>query len=312
MNIKHETVQNSLRCLQHPATWLSIGLLFANDHILKVVCPSWITGKLSDFAGLFFTPFIVAAGLSFLLSKYKVPSIKVGQFAFGFVGIWFILLKTFPLVNFLTTGLVSRLMGFPTKFVTDPTDLVALFAMFPAWMIWRQSSPIQPTSPAYAALFFGSLAVIATSPVDWKVYSVTNLEYYQDGIVYAADITRRANIYLPVAESIDGGVTWQEATEVRNIELKSLPVQNCGRLNPEICYRLPIGGELRVWGGTERKWIKAADVSVKVYDMIIFDWNDKEYVLLAIGEYGILRRELPYGDWKVFPVIYADQPIENQ
>ena len=310
MNIKNEIVQNSLRCLQHPATWLSIALLLVNDHILKVFCPSWLTGKLSDFAGLFFFPFIVAAGLSFLLSKYEVPSLRVGQIAFGFVGIWFILLKTFPLVNFLTTGLASLLIGYPTRFVMDPTDLVALFAMFPAWIIWRQSSPVKPTSAAYAALLFGSLAVIATSPEKWTVDSVTNLEYYRDGIVYAADITKQGNHKFPVAESIDGGVTWQETTEVTNIELKSKPITHCGRLNPGICYRLPRSGNLLVWG-PEGEWISDG-VSAEGHDMILFEWNDKEYVLVAIGEHGILRRELPYGEWEIIPVLLADTPIEDE
>ena len=311
MNIKNDIVQNSLRCLQHPATWLSIALLLVNDHILKVVCPSWITGKLSDFAGLFFFPFIVAAGLSFLLSKYKVPSIRVGQIAFGFVGIWFILLKTFPLVNFLTTGLTSRLLGFPTKFVMDPTDLVALFAMFPAWIIWQQPSPIKPTSAAYAALLFGSLAVIATSPVKWIVDSVTNLEYYQDGIVYAADINKRENNIFPVAVSIDGGVTWEEATEVNTIELKSLPITHCGRLNPGICYRLTRIGELLELG-PEGEWKKVENVDKEGYDMILFDWNDKDYVIVAIGDYGILRRELPDGEWEVIHVLWASTPIDHE
>ena len=98
MNIKNENILNSLRCLQHPVTWLSIALLVVNDHILKVVYPSWITGKLSDFAGLFFFPFIVAAGLSFLLSKYKISSSRIGLLAFGIVGIWFALLKTYYLI----------------------------------------------------------------------------------------------------------------------------------------------------------------------------------------------------------------------
>ena len=188
MNIKDESVQNSLRCLQHPATWLSIALLLVNDHILKVIYPSWITGKLSDFAGLFFFPFIVATGLSFLLSRYHVPSLRVGQIAFGLVGIWFILLKTTPLVNGLSTSLASRLIGYPPQYVIDPSDLIALSAMLPAWIIWRRQSPTKTTSAAYAALLFGSLAVMATSPAIPTIESVTNLEHYQDGIVYAAEV----------------------------------------------------------------------------------------------------------------------------
>jgi len=311
MNINNKIVQNSLRCLQHPATWLSIVFLFVNDHFLKAVYPSWITGKLSDFAGLFFFPFIVAAGLSFLLSKHEVPSIIVGQIAFGSVGIWFFLLKTFPLVNYLTTGFASLLIGFPAKFVMDPTDLIALFAMFPAWIIWRQSSPIKPTYAAYAALIIGSLAVIATSPRDSTVDSVTNLEYYQDGIVYGAEFPSWGNIFASVVKSIDGGETWDETNEVFSIEIKSLPLQHCGRLNAWTCYRLTKKGKLLELG-PGRKWENVEGVSVRGYDMVLFDWNDKEYVIVAVGEYGILRRELPDGEWQVFSVLLADKPIENK
>jgi hypothetical protein len=153
---KHQSFQNSLRCLQHPATWLCIALLFVNDHILKTVYPSWITGKLSDFAGLFFFPFIVAAGLCLTFSKFRLATTRVGQIAFGFSAAWFILLKTVPLANSLTTELSSMLLGFPTQLVMDPTDLIALLAMFPAWVMWRQSVSFKPTSVAYVALLFGS------------------------------------------------------------------------------------------------------------------------------------------------------------
>ena len=310
MNIKNENILNSLRCLQHPVTWLSIALLVVNEHILKVVYPSWITGKLSDFAGLFFFPFIVTAGLSFLLSKYKISSSRIGLLAFGIVGIWFALLKTYPLANDLTKTFTSQLIGLPTKFILDPTDLIALFAMIPAWIIWEKPNSKKPSSAAYAALLFGSLAVIATSPAEWIVESVTNLEYYRDGIVYAADVTKRGYRGYPVAESMDGGVTWQESTELENIELKSLPVEICGRLNPDICYKLTTSGYLKLLG-PEDEWESVEDVNLKAQDMIIFDWNDREYIILAIGHYGTLRRELPDGEWEVIPVLWADMSIEE-
>jgi len=317
MNIKNKVFQNSLHCLQHPATWLSITLLLVNDHVLKVLYPSWITGKLSDFAGLFFFPFIVAASLSFISSKIIISSLRVGQISFGFVGIWFILLKTFPLVNYFTTDLSTTLLGMPTNFILDPTDLIALFAMFPAWIIWRKSSPAKPTSSAYAALLFGSLAIIATSPVKWIVSDVTNVDYYQGGIVYAADLEKRGYHEYPVAESLDGGLTWQETPEFVHLELRSLPLENCGRLNPEICYRISTWGILQVLG-PENEWENDEESNfligdnTKCQDMIIFDWNDIEYVIVAIGEHGILRRELPDGEWQVIPVLWASISIENE
>ena len=43
----------------HPLSLLSIAVLFINDQFLKYAYTSWITGKLSDFAGLVFFPLIV-------------------------------------------------------------------------------------------------------------------------------------------------------------------------------------------------------------------------------------------------------------
>jgi hypothetical protein len=313
MNLKNEITQNSLRCLQHPATWLSIALLLINDHILKGIYPSWVTGKLSDFAGLFFFPFIVGAVFSLLLSRFNIPTKRIGQISFGFVGIWFITLKIFPWVNLMTTSLASKLVGYPTRFIMDPTDLVALSAMIPAWMIWRQPNPQRPTRAAYTAFLLGSLAVMATSPREWTILKVTNLEYGQDGVVYAAENLGPDNANFPIGVSMDGGLTWQETTEVKNIELKSLPLLHCGRLNPEICYRLNTTGTLKVLG-PDNEWVNVEelvleDIYLKGEDMILFEWEDSEIVIVAVGKYGILRRELPDGAWQVIPVLSADEPL---
>ena len=38
---------------------VAVGLLAVNDGALKAWSPSWVTGKLSDFAGLFFAPVLL-------------------------------------------------------------------------------------------------------------------------------------------------------------------------------------------------------------------------------------------------------------
>jgi len=136
--MQNQNFQNSLRCLQNPVTWLSIVLLLINDHILKNVSPSWLTGKLSDFAGIFFFPFIIAAGLSVFLAKFNLTTRHIGQLAFGVIATWFILLKTFQPVNHLAAHIASYFIGFPTKFSRDPSDLISLFMLIPAWIMWKQ------------------------------------------------------------------------------------------------------------------------------------------------------------------------------
>jgi len=46
-----------------PLPLAAVGLLAVNDHVLKRVCPGWITGKLSDVALCFFLPLLVSAVL---------------------------------------------------------------------------------------------------------------------------------------------------------------------------------------------------------------------------------------------------------
>jgi hypothetical protein len=113
--------------------------------------------------------------------------------------------------------------------------------------------------------------------------------------------------------SLDGGLTWQETSEVDNIEIKNLPILHCGRLNPEICYRITSYGNIKElgsdgeWGNVEELIVEEG--TMEGYDMIIFEWEEKEIVIIAAGDYGVLRRELPDGKWQLIPVHWAVKSI---
>jgi len=62
--IENET--NNLNSLTHPLVLLSITILLLNDHVLKVYSPSWLTGKLSDFMGVFFFPIFLSTILNII------------------------------------------------------------------------------------------------------------------------------------------------------------------------------------------------------------------------------------------------------
>ncbi len=303
MQAKNESLENSLRCLQHPLTVLSIVVLVLNDHVFKIITPSWLTGKLSDFAGLFFFPFIVALGLSLFLNESNLTSHQLGQIAFWLVAIWFILLKTASPFNALTAQFSSFLVGSPVHFIMDWTDIIGLTVMFPAWKIWKQRQRWQRNAFAYIALSIGVLAAIATSPREWTVYTVTNLEFH-DGIVYAADRDGWGESSYPVAESTDIGTTWQLANNISNIEERSLPIKLCSHLTPDICFQVAKDGTLDESNNNGNNWTR---IITEAHDLILFDWKSKEYVIAAIGERGILRRELPNGNWEKISVFYANK-----
>lgn len=321
MEIKNQNFQNSLRCLQHPATILSIALLLLNDHVFKVVSPSWLTGKLSDFAGLFFFPFIVAAGLSLVLANLNLTPRFIGLVSFGIVAIWFTLLKTFSFANSLTAQFASLFIGLPVLFILDMTDLIALIAIIPAWKLWKHAPETKPTKFAYVALCIGAFAAIATSPRERTIYSVTDLNYSEDDVLYAADKDEYSEEWFPVAISRDGGLTWELSHDtngnMQNIDQKAYPVDYCKYIDyyqVTHCYRVTKTQQFQYAFKYSRdkkesySWspvFPPKGMTIKAYDLIVFPCESHQCILVAIGEAGVLRRVFPDGNWEFIEVLGA-------
>ncbi|WP_322801274.1 hypothetical protein [Thermoflexus sp.] len=69
-----ESLRISERAFGHPAVLLSVLVRLLNDHLLIAHFPSFWTGKLSDFAGLFFAPFLVIPIRSVLAHPLRLPA----------------------------------------------------------------------------------------------------------------------------------------------------------------------------------------------------------------------------------------------
>jgi hypothetical protein len=145
--------------LLHPIPLAAIALLLANDHWLKAAHPGWLTGKLSDVAGMTFFPllalvFLDAAARCIRRDLPRSPATVVGPAlatAAAFAAIkafapateafrWSLGLLQWPL-----QALASLLHGasvhgpMPVQAVTDPTDLLALpFVALAAAVAWRR------------------------------------------------------------------------------------------------------------------------------------------------------------------------------
>ena len=141
--------------LLHPVALAAMGLLVLNDHLLKGLWPGFVTGKLSDVAGLAFFPLVLLGlwevGL-WLAGRWHGPSRRPLAVAVVVTGIAFALVKTTPAsatafgwaisfgqwVPAALVGLVTSRtapMGPPAAVVRDVTDLVALPALLvAAWV----------------------------------------------------------------------------------------------------------------------------------------------------------------------------------
>jgi hypothetical protein len=110
---------------------LAVALLLLNDWALKAAFGNWLTGKLSDFAGLFaFSLFATAMAPRHRDSVFVLT-------AAGFA-LWKSPLSDAPLAAWNALGL------WPLGRVIDYTDLAALGALVPAY--WMTRRPVATTS----------------------------------------------------------------------------------------------------------------------------------------------------------------------
>lgn len=147
------------RALTHPLWWFCLATLALNDHVLKhSAWAGWVTGKLSDVAGLIVAPVLLAAVLN-----VRSPR-----------GLWTVagvIAAVFSVINLSAPAAsvfdhaVSILVPFHTT--TDPTDLWTLLAM-PLGLLamWRrmQQGDLPRRHVQWAAVALGGAACMATSP----------------------------------------------------------------------------------------------------------------------------------------------------
>lgn len=124
------------RVLRNPVFLAALALLLVNDHILKGagLFPGWVTGKLSDFAGL-----IVAPVLFGVLSGAR-SRVARGT-AIGTVAIGFSVLELSPAAAARYDAMLGSI-GVPSRSWADPTDLIALIVLPIAWWVLQADVPV--------------------------------------------------------------------------------------------------------------------------------------------------------------------------
>jgi hypothetical protein len=145
------TTTSRWAALLHPLPLAAIAVTALNDHLLKAsgLFPGWLTGKLSDVAGLFFFPIAVVAALGAAPAAAAVGTALV-----------FAVFKLSP---------AACAWVRPFAVTPDPTDLLALPAAAAAWWWLARRRPRRTyDTPAWArlaAVTAAALTSAATSPI---------------------------------------------------------------------------------------------------------------------------------------------------
>jgi hypothetical protein len=124
-----------------PLPLVALLLLGVNDWVLKGSgAPAWLTGKLSDFAGLFVFPLVVTSAIDtvllvvarlgapvdFTLRRWKL-AVAIGGTAVVFAAI-----KLSPVAAHWVSRGLSSIAG-TSQIVADRTDLIALVVLGGTW-----------------------------------------------------------------------------------------------------------------------------------------------------------------------------------
>jgi hypothetical protein len=225
--------ETSVAALMHPASLIAISVLLLNDHFLKQAAPSWVTGKLSDFAGLFFAPYVCLAALFALLSVIggsRLPSRSITVVAYVAIGIAFTALKTSTVAADAFVSALFALTGRGFSVVVDPSDLIALVSLPVSYTLWareRQSESSRPTHRRpllrVMALCIATVAMAATSgPPPPGVTSIA-VDRIDGDLLYAIieDAGDKDGLYV----SSSGGGGWLRVSEMTG-EVVADPTQD--------------------------------------------------------------------------------------
>ena len=203
---------NRLAVLLTPGFICGLGLLLLNDFFLKPAFHSWLTGKLSDFAGLFIFPLFITA----FFPRIKRP-------VYLATAVLFLLWKSAYIRPFI--GWWNYHIPLPVGRVEDLTDAVALLAL-PLSYLYESRAPgkrgWRPAACSICILSVFAFTATSYSSVEQGYHNVYNFPISQaqlvDRIEYLGKVRLSSEGILPstvVARRKESARTAPRAYEIK-------------------------------------------------------------------------------------------------
>lgn len=158
-------MKNNLKILFTGPFLAALVIILLNDHYLKASYPCWLTGKLSDFAGLFVLAiFIYAIAGKYLRSEKALVNLHL------VIGASFVIWKIAPIEILLAE--INEIISMPLPGrVKDASDLIALIILPSSYLYIRKflnAGAVIPTTKlkrcaSVAILVIAGFAIIATA-----------------------------------------------------------------------------------------------------------------------------------------------------
>jgi hypothetical protein len=296
-------VAAALVWLSHPVTAVATGLLLLNDHVLKIVWPGWVTGKLSDVAGLVMAPPLL--GVVIAVVAPRLGPVLRPALAVGLVGVGFVAVKGFEPAAAWASAWWSVVNG-PSVIRSDVTDLLAVPALGIAWWTSR-SGRVELRRWVRAA---GVLVVLPTAAL---AVAATSAPQYDDavairewrgrlmvGISNAYHADREPNVYQATD---DDGLTFHhlDDSEYREFLAQEPAIppagqRDCSDQSPGHCFRV-VPGHLRVEESEDggASWRTAWEVSEPERARLAAEYAEIEDVAEYLSSRVLVVRDQPQG-----------------
>ena len=266
--------QRALGYLTQPVVLVSIVLLAWNDAVWKGSGPGWLTGKLSDFAGLVFFSGLLALFIGLLP---RITARHAGLVAWWSTAVVFALVKTVPAANAALISLIGLVRG-PVQVVLDPTDVLALVVLPFGWLLWSRGRLVTRRSSlkVVAGWTAAPCAVLATGATSCGSEPQVERVVMYEGRLYA-DGDGDTSV------SDDHGLTWtsldyRTTPDPPPLQKSAVPAhryappvpQACHPVQRDLCYRVEsttaIHGSLDAGATWAPAWTESAEeIAARVY-----------------------------------------------
>jgi hypothetical protein len=198
--MKNNLIFNRQDIILHPLVLGTIFLYFINNLLFQQLWPSQITGKISDFTWLFFTPIVVSSIITWLIQQKLTLKWRIDFGIWGVIGLSYTLIKTVPIVNEYIVQVIQKVTGIPVVVTIDPTDLLALISLILGFYFWQSLNYTSKRSTNKGLYALSLVTLLTLADAAAPNYGIACLQIKDDAIIATSS-------YMSYV-STDGGETW--------------------------------------------------------------------------------------------------------